>query len=404
MISTVTLSSLEQFIASRKSRLPTELRLAFEKDRHRILADSAGAIITRMVIGYNALLPVDIFLAPRTLWFSIGLHLCVVTPYMIMVGLLIWRRPGPLVSEGLSALFPLLMVTQGMIIYRLNCYGPDAADAFQYQYVALAAIIYTNLSQSLNMRVTIITTAITSVIYLGVLLTSPAPFAVKFIGVTALIVISAMALEAKSRLEYNAKQNFLRRLRDRLQRFEAENEASRDALTGLSNRRHFEERAAAIWAARQPALEPVAIIMIDIDHFKLFNDHYGHPTGDHCIKRVGSAIAAALRGQQDLAVRFGGEEFVLLLPGTVLEHAVMIAERIRRAVESMSIPHTASQTSPVVTISLGVTAGPTATRVETLLTNADEALYKAKRAGRNQVHPPFMTLEPTPTRSWRAVG
>jgi len=404
MLPPITIASLEAFIATKKYRLPPELDLAFETDRQRILAASATVTISRMVVGYNALLPVDVFLAPHTLWLAIALHLCVITPYMIAVGMLIRHRPGLFLRDSLSAMFPILMVAQVMYIYSLNWHGPDAFAAWQYQYIAIAAISYTNMSQSLDMRFAIATTIAISLIYLTVLFVSPAPFSVKFIGATALISISVIGFEAKTRLEYNARQNFLRRLRDRMQRFEAENEASRDALTGLSNRRHFDERVATIWSATKAPLEPVSIIMIDIDHFKLFNDHYGHPAGDHCIKRVGGAIAAALRGQNDLAVRFGGEEFVLLLPGTTLEGAMMIAERVRRAVEAMAIPHDASLTSPVVTISLGVTAGLITAPAETLLAAADEALYKAKRAGRNQVHPPFMTLEPTPTKTWRAVG
>jgi diguanylate cyclase (GGDEF)-like protein len=254
------------------------------------------------------------------------------------------------------------------------------------------------------MRVSIAASAASSLIYLVALLANPAPFAIKFMGGALLFTICYLSLEAKIWLETNAKNNFLRRLRDRMQRFEAQTKASRDSLTGLSNRRHFDERIAALWAAPAADAEPVAIIMIDIDHFKLYNDQYGHPAGDHCIKRVGNAITAALRKPDDLAVRFGGEEFVLVLPGTSIQGGVMIAERVRRAVEVMDIPHAASPTSAVVTVSLGVTAGPKTLSPDALLAMADQALYRAKHAGRNQVHPPFMTLEPTPTTAWRATG
>jgi diguanylate cyclase (GGDEF)-like protein len=400
----ITLPAVDEFIRSGKSRLPPDLREAFETDRDRIQANHANAIITRMVIGYNALLPVDIILAPHTFWLSAFLHLGMLTPYMIAVSFLTRRRSQWLVRDGLSALFPVLMVGQAMLIFTLNCRGASAPASWQYQYIALAAIIFTSINQPLDIRVSMAAAAASSLIYLTALFASPAPFAIKFMGTALLITICYLSFEAKLRLESNAKNNFLRRLRDRMQRFEAQTEASRDSLTGLSNRRHFDERVAGLWATRMTDAQPVGIIMIDIDHFKLYNDEYGHPAGDHCIKRVGSAITAALRKPDDLAVRFGGEEFVLLLPGTSIQGGVMIAERVRRAVEAMDIPHAASPTSAVVTVSLGVTAGPTTLSPDALLAMADQALYRAKHAGRNQVHPPFMTLEPTPTTAWRATG
>jgi hypothetical protein len=126
----ITLPVVDEFIRSGKSRLPPDLRQAFESDRDRIQANHANAIITRMVIGYNALLPVDIILAPHTSWLSAFLHLCVVSPYIVAVSFLTRGRAKWPVRDALSALFPVLMVGQAMLIYTLNCRGAAAPAAW----------------------------------------------------------------------------------------------------------------------------------------------------------------------------------------------------------------------------------------------------------------------------------
>jgi diguanylate cyclase (GGDEF)-like protein len=389
----ISLAALEEVIRSGNSSLPAALDKAFEDDRKNFLAKVASAIVLRSIISYNIFLLLDWLLLPKTLLISAFLHLCVVTPYMIIVSQVIRTRPQRWVSDSLSALFPVLMVVQIMTIYRLNCFAPGTAQAAgEYQYLALLAMVFTNTNQLLDMRFALAASAATAAIYLAALMHSPAPEAVKITGAAIMLACAYISLEAKHRLERGHKYNFLRRLRERMHRDEAENEASRDALTGLSNRRHFDDRATALAAAAEPS--PITLVMIDIDHFKLFNDRYGHQAGDHCLKRVAGVLSAALRGQDDLAIRFGGEEFLLLLPQTPLETGLQIAERVRRAIETMAIPHEASPTSPVVTASLGIAAGPTTTPIEPLLAQADTALYQAKNAGRNQAQPPFITLEP----------
>ena len=346
----ISLTALEDLIASGSLKFTPELQRAFDDDRKSFLSKVARSIILRSIITYNVYLPLDIFLLPKTWAITTALHCLVVTPYFIFAGLMLRRQPGILVRDGMAAFFPVLQVLQIMIIYRLNT---GLAD-WQYQYLAVMVIVYTNINQMLDMRFALFATFLSAFIYLATIITSPCPVSVKAAAAGMAFAAALLSLEARARLERGHKHQFLRRLRDRLQRHEAENAASRDALTGLSNRRHFDERTTVIWlAARAPAM-PVSIIMLDIDHFKLFNDHYGHPAGDHCIKRVAAAISSVPRGQADLAVRFGGEEFLLLLPGIPLQIALQTAERVRRAGEIMAIPHDPSPTSHVVTVSLGV--------------------------------------------------
>ncbi|CAN0573708.1 unnamed protein product, partial [Laminaria digitata] len=131
--------------------------------------------------------------------------------------------------------------------------------------------------------------------------------------------------------------------------------------------------------------------MIDVDHFKPFNDRYGHAAGDKCLVRVARVIADELDNQENLAFRFGGEEFLLLLPGLDINDAVRIAERLRMEIENAAIPHEDLGPRGVVTASFGVSAGPvSAHKFAELLSAADAALYAAKRNGRNQVWPPLV--------------
>jgi diguanylate cyclase (GGDEF)-like protein len=159
-----------------------------------------------------------------------------------------------------------------------------------------------------------------------------------------------------------------------------------DSLTSLANRRGFDAALEARWARAVALAEPVALLMLDVDYFKLFNDHYGHVVGDECLRRIGDAIAAVAAEGSYIAARYGGEEFVLLLPAGNTAAGIAAAAQVRRAVEELRIAHAAAA-SGQVTISIGVAAlEPTAdVTAQTLIEAADAALYAAKREGRNVV-------------------
>lgn len=160
-----------------------------------------------------------------------------------------------------------------------------------------------------------------------------------------------------------------------------------DPLTGLANRRAFDEFTEAEWRRAMRHASPISVVLIDIDFFKKFNDTYGHLAGDMCLKRVAECSTSYSRRSGDMAARYGGEEFALLLYGADMEEAEEVARWIQHAVENMGIPHGASEACPVVTISLGVaTANPVkGEKFIDLLDLADKALYRAKSAGRNRV-------------------
>jgi diguanylate cyclase (GGDEF)-like protein/PAS domain S-box-containing protein len=162
--------------------------------------------------------------------------------------------------------------------------------------------------------------------------------------------------------------------------------ARTDGLTGLLNRRSFDEELDKEVARTRRSGLPISLIMIDIDRFKLFNDRYGHPAGDDCIKKVASVLRRAAKRTTDLAARYGGEELCLILPDTDEAGAFALAEQLRLAVRALAIEHAASEKG-VVTISLGVaTYSDTelARSAEALVAWADEALYTAKGAGRDR--------------------
>ncbi|OOV07518.1 hypothetical protein RF819_12950 [Rhodoferax fermentans] len=162
--------------------------------------------------------------------------------------------------------------------------------------------------------------------------------------------------------------------------------ATQDELTGLANRRHLNHVLAQEWARFKRSGQPFALVMIDIDHFKLYNDHYGHPAGDACLRQIAEVIQSGMRRAGDLAARYGGEEFLLILPNTQAQDGLRLAEAVRQSVEQLNLPHAKSPLGRL-TVSLGVAAMADAHYVDAsgLLSAADAALYIAKQEGRNRV-------------------
>lgn len=241
-------------------------------------------------------------------------------------------------------------------------------------------------------------------------------------------------IEVWCEVELNEKRNrvthMIGTVQDITERKQTEEELSRyraeleekirlDPLTQIANRRALDEQLAAEWqrAMRRPSA--LGFLMIDVDFFKRYNDHYGHVAGDQCLKKVAQAIAASVNRSGELAARYGGEEFAVLLPEADLAHALRTAERICQAVRSLEIEHINSTAAPCVTVSIGVvcvqpvfaefapsdqTASlphnptePSQPSVQRMVKQADEALYQAKQLGRNRAEP-YRATPPTETR------
>ena len=162
--------------------------------------------------------------------------------------------------------------------------------------------------------------------------------------------------------------------------------ASSDGLTGLANRRCFDETLAVQWARAQRTKSPLSLLLVDVDHFKLYNDFHGHQKGDDCLRAVAGAMGGNLR-PADIAARYGGEEFAVLMPDSAHEAALQVGERLREAIGRLCLVHGAPSAGALVTLSIGV-----ATQVpmdemysDLLVAKADQALYAAKHSGRDRV-------------------
>jgi diguanylate cyclase (GGDEF)-like protein len=196
------------------------------------------------------------------------------------------------------------------------------------------------------------------------------------VGGADYIVKPCRALSIKARIRNQLEMKRTRELLHRL--------AITDGLTNLANRRHFDEALKQETHRLQRQGGQLSLVLIDVDYFKRFNDYYGHPAGDECLKRIAAVIAAELRRPADLTARIGGEEFACLLPETTLAGAYIVAERIRQTVLSLEMPHQKSTISQYVTLSMGV-AVSIGIDPDLLYQRADIQLYMAKTSGRNCV-------------------
>ncbi len=212
-------------------------------------------------------------------------------------------------------------------------------------------------------------TLVTALVVFGFLRMTPWRYHFMEIGLVMEASLLGLALVSRMRLGRKARR-------------EAEHMAMRDALTGLLNRRGFADIATPAWADTGLPRQPLSLVMLDIDHFKRINDHHGHDTGDRVLVAMAEVLAQQCRSGDQVA-RWGGEEFIVLLPGASLAQAVGLAERLRQAVGQMEIA-AGSERLPV-SISLGVAERQQHARLDDLINEADRLLYSAKRGGRNRV-------------------
>jgi len=222
-----------------------------------------------------------------------------------------------------------------------------------------------------------------------------------------IFLITVFTLILSYTLEHGARKEWLLSQLDRCQREQLEATTRRlqqlavvDPLTGISNRRQLDDDLARIWQECGQDHRPVAMLILDVDHFKQYNDGYGHLQGDQCLRRVAHLIQLAARADKGLAARLGGEEFGILLPGAGTQQAARLAERVCRAVRDADIEHKHAPAGHV-TVSIGVASLTPSedTRRVMLFAQADQALYEAKRAGRDRVSMASPQWQPTQDES-----
>jgi diguanylate cyclase (GGDEF)-like protein len=257
-----------------------------------------------------------------------------------------------------------------------------------YFLVMLIGALAPSLKQMIGLSV-ILCAAYGALLYLDSLETGSLSEG-RLLGIPVLLVLAvfygvtteAVRWERQKRAGLLEQINTLKRTEVELQA-----QSGRDWLTGLANRRRFDEMIQQEWGRAKRDETALGVLMIDIDYFKPYNDTYGHQAGDTCLQQVAKSFSEVVHRPGDMLARYGGEEFVVVLPRTDVAGAAEVAEKIRAQVEALRIPHTNSLVSDLVTISVGVTAMvPTEkSKPAVLVAAADQALYQAKHEGRNRV-------------------
>ena len=370
-----------------KLKLPPALEAAFESETgparcRRLIVYGLFALLL-----YDAYLLSDLRLVPDIFASALLVRLGVVTPLFLAVILAMRFNPPPALRELLHA--GLIVVVTASILW-LTAASQSPTHVYRHVGVILV-VLFANVVLRIRFWYATATSLASLALYAAtVMQMQELPQVGRMTAIVLLANIALFTLMANHALERDTRREFLFRQQDRLRRDELEKMANRDPLTGLGNRRHLNQTLDRLWPKAAARGESIAMLMLDIDEFKAFNDCYGHLAGDTCLQRISAVVSAELRSAQDVIARFGGEELVMVLGDKALGDGAAIAERIRRAIEAAGIPHERSRTG-VVTASIGVTAGIPGSGLaqHDFLAAADTALYAAKRAGRNRVWPPI---------------
>lgn len=382
------LAEVEQCLAERawRGNFPPEIEAAYLQNRRNLRARAFRRLILPMLVTYNLFLVADFLIMPDTWLLALFLHLFIVSPAMLLV----WRYYADIKSNFWSGvaegLVPSLMFAQIMLIYALN---PQAADA-HYQYFAIAVIMFANVNMRPRHDVARKMTILLVASFFTITALVPSSMETKLASLSMMLATVYVSLMANLSFTWDSRLNFLRSLQDQFRFKNAEAEAMSDPLTGVKNRRFLEEFASRDLHLLSERYRQVGVVMADVDNFKIFNDTCGHQAGDICLASVSRAITASVRGETDLVVRYGGEEFLVIMPGADAAETMKAAERIRRAVLMMQLPHEKNIPHKFVTVSLGGASGSSnPEHLWALIAEADAALYTAKTEGRNRAsfHP-----------------
>jgi diguanylate cyclase (GGDEF)-like protein len=357
--------------------------------------DAGRRPYNRAAIGVSITL-FDLFLVtnmatvPSLVPLSGALRLGVATPLAVAFILLDWRGRLTRFYEPFIFLLAITIAAIAALLSTLIRTPTGLPDVQALPLILLA----TGMVWRLKPRMAMVSAICSTALFVGAEIACPiVPRAQLGSMILTAIAICAACLMFARRLEWRDRRVFLLSLNDQLRRtlIAEQNsgllrEVQTDALTGVANRRCFDETLAASWQEAQRTGSSLALIMIDVDHFKKFNDFYGHQGGDECLRRVAAQLDGTAR-TSDLVARFGGEEFAIILPGATLEMAAVAAERFRTSVAAMNLPHEGIGGGATVTISLGVASVVPSTdySARRLIELADTRLYLAKQDGRNRV-------------------
>ena len=274
-----------------------------------------------------------------------------------------------------TALGPVIMAAATVLVVNIESQGNESIIG-----VLVLGITFIYYLVGLSFYSALITNAVGLVVFIVSSNIFGLPQPVMVYQLVILLFASVVGATLAQKLESLQRQSWLE------QRM-LEEMADRDGLTGIFNRRRLEVHMRAVWEQGTRDSRPVALLMVDVDSFKSFNDRYGHQAGDEALKQVANVLAGAARRPLDMAARYGGEEFVVLLYDTAHEHAVSVAERVVQEIRKLGIPHEASAASDVVTVSIGLAhVTPAVSRsMDGLVQLADQGVYIAKDSGGDRV-------------------
>lgn len=377
------------------------LEQRFQQSRHEA---RLGHFMTSGVVAllvFNAFLLTDRLMVPDAMDMALRLRLGVFTPFalgLLFIGAFFKRFMLSMPEHSLEALVVLTSVVAAACLMGI-LHASSSPMALLYHVGLMPIVVYGNLVQRFKFAWALASSmAIGSLMILSLWSLEPGRFphgvAIAFLMVLLVAMVAAYTLFMNFRMELEERKRFVgfdraSFLRSEVERSRADFAAKsrQDALTSLPNRRCFDEVLNQAWASHDEQARTLTLLLLDVDHFKSFNDRYGHPAGDQCLKLVAQALSACVGSEGGTLARWGGEEFVVLLPGVRQAEAERIAHRLCQAVSSLGLRHEASATAGVVTLSIGGACGvPEVAGVSATdaLWLADQALYRAKSEGRNQ--------------------
>jgi diguanylate cyclase (GGDEF)-like protein len=387
---------IEQTLQShfRALRFPKALEADYARDteasRIKALQGTGVAIAFLM----NMFLVTDHAMVPDMFGLALIWRLWMYTPLILCSLWLLGRIKNVLLRE----LFVAQASLAACVIQVALCVGSQSPHALAYLVGITMVIFFSNVYSRIRFWVALPVNAAELMLFaLGVWLFPVVDMALVIPIALMLLSTVMFTLYYLYTLEHEERHNYLlgqrqRVLGDALTQANADLErvSRTDALTQVANRRHFDEVMAQLWERARVDGQELSVLMLDIDHFKLYNDRYGHPEGDACLVQVSQVLRKGLRRPGDLVARYGGEEFIAVLYKASALQVQQAAERVRAAVEALDITHEDAPLHGQVTISIGwasIKPNERDASVQRLIAQADEALYQAKNRGRNRLWP-----------------
>ncbi|HEX5356866.1 MAG TPA: GGDEF domain-containing protein [Aquabacterium sp.] len=351
---------------------------------------------------YNLFLLVDARMIPDVYPQALTMRLFIFSPvalFLLLIGVrfnaLLARLPRPLLEGTLMMTGVITALNMGWLL--MHSHSPYAG---MYTAGLVPITIYGNLVQRFRFRYALVFSLVVMATCLACVWARSDrvnPYDVFDVPLALLVAIIAVyTLAMNYRFELEERRRFVWQLRAQALHQELSasqarlDELSRhDPLTGVPNRRHVDAYLTQQWAHLREAHGDLALLLMDVDHFKAYNDRYGHPAGDQCLKHVAQVLQRSVPASQGCVARWGGEEFIVVLPGAQLHSAMKMAQGLCAAVRELGLRHEGSATCGSVTISLGVAVvRPALTSsvdsIDSLIAQADAALYRAKAGGRNR--------------------